>query len=122
MKIRIKGNSLRYRLTKSEVELFSKEGYLEEKTHFPSHVFTYALEAKKDISELQASYSNDKISLFFPDSEKEKWFQSDQIGYESSMNLENEMTLKILVEKDFVCLDHIDEDQSDNFPNPNLTC
>jgi hypothetical protein len=26
------------------------------------------------------------------------------------------------VEKDFVCLDHTDEDQSDNYPNPNRTC
>lgn len=28
MKIRIKGNSLRYRLTKSDIEHFSKDGYM----------------------------------------------------------------------------------------------
>jgi len=27
-----------------------------------------------------------------------------------------------LLEKDFVCLDHTTEDQSDNYENPNTTC
>lgn len=39
MKIRIKGNSIRYRLTKTEVETFSKVGFYEEKTEFKDHIF-----------------------------------------------------------------------------------
>jgi hypothetical protein len=38
------------------------------------------------------------------------------------MPLGNGQSLKLLLEKDFVCLDHTDEDQSDNYPNPNKTC
>ena len=30
--------------------------------------------------------------------------------------------LFLLIEKDFVCLDHTFEDQSDNYPNPNKLC
>ena len=30
--------------------------------------------------------------------------------------------VKLLIEKDFVCIDNTDEDQSDNYPNPNLKC
>jgi hypothetical protein len=28
--------------------------------------------------------------------------------------------LHLLIEKDFTCLDNVDEDQSDNYPNPLL--
>ena len=42
MKIRIKGNSLRYRLTKTDVENFDRDGYLEESTNFGSQLFKYA--------------------------------------------------------------------------------
>jgi len=30
--------------------------------------------------------------------------------------------LKLLLEKDFVCLDDTDEDQSDQYDNPNAKC
>jgi hypothetical protein len=36
--------------------------------------------------------------------------------------LEDGTLLTLLIEKDFACLDHVDEDQSDNYPNPNKTC
>ena len=41
MKLRIKGNSIRFRLTKPEVDYFEKENYLEEKTHFGNTEFVY---------------------------------------------------------------------------------
>ena len=44
MKIRIKGNSLRYRLTKTDVERFSSDGYLQEQTVFGNGMLTYALQ------------------------------------------------------------------------------
>ena len=36
MKIRIKGNTIRYRLTKTEVADFGQQGFVEEKTEFPN--------------------------------------------------------------------------------------
>ncbi|MFT6938435.1 MAG: hypothetical protein ACJA1N_002742, partial [Saprospiraceae bacterium] len=45
MKIRIKGNSIRYRLTKTEVEVFSREGYYSEETTFNGNTLVYALKA-----------------------------------------------------------------------------
>jgi hypothetical protein len=122
MKIRIKGNSLRYRLTKSEVAAFSEKGYLEEKTLFPTQTLVYALQAKADIDTLAADFSENVITLFFPESEQVKWHESNQVGYQNTFILPNGESLFLLIEKDFVCLDNTDEDQSDNYENPNAVC
>ena len=62
MKIRIKGNSIRYRLTKTEVETFCKEGLYEEQTEFKDHIFKYVLRSKNNISHLDADFKNDTIT------------------------------------------------------------
>ncbi|MBL7836823.1 MAG: hypothetical protein JNM67_04865 [Bacteroidetes bacterium] len=122
MKIRIKGNSVRYRLTRPEVEKFSKEGYLEEKTEFPGHEFCYALQAKSGISDLDVDMQNGKITLYFPDNEKETWYNSQRVGYKFDKPIGEGKSIFILLEKDFACLDNVEEDQSDNYPNPNAVC
>lgn len=122
MKVRIKGNSIRYRLTKSEVEKFSREGYLEESIQFPSAQFKYALKSKNGINDLEADLQNNCMYIYFPDALKEEWYSSDTVGYSRKLPLQNGDVLSILIEKDFVCLDDVEEDQSDNYPNPNLTC
>lgn len=118
MKIRIKGNFVRYRLTKTEVETFCKTGFYHEKTDFGGAVFMYALRAKKGIDALEASFDNNTITVYFPDGERSTWAISDRVGYHHDMPLPGGKQLSLLVEKDFVCLDETAEDQSDNYPNP----
>jgi hypothetical protein len=122
MKIRIKDNSLRYRLTKSEVQQLAISGQLQAKTEFLNSIFKYQIVVQENISELAADYKDNTITLFFPKAEADIWYDSDRITYEHKMPLGNGQSLKLLLEKDFVCLDHTDEDQSDNYPNPNKTC
>ena len=122
MKIRIKGNSVRYRLTRSEVEKFSREGYLEEKTEFPGSALTYALEAREGLDTLDVDMEQGKITLYFPDHEKVDWYKSERVGYKYDKPIGEDKSIFILLEKDFVCLDKVDEDQSDNYPNPNAVC
>ena len=118
MKIRIKGNSIRYRLTKTEVETFCKDGFYEETTDFGNELFTYQLKAGMGISSLGASFENNTIILYLPDEERATWATSDRVGYANTMDLTHGKQLSLLVEKDFVCLDETIEDQSDNYPNP----
>jgi len=123
MKIRIKGNSIRYRLTKTEVDNFGKLGFLEERTEFlngPS--FYYRLEKKSGIEDLEAGFSGNKICIFIPEKIAREWTTTDIIGFDTKMNIGEGKELFLLVEKDFVCLDHTFEDQSDNYPNPNKAC
>ncbi|MFY7861559.1 MAG: DUF7009 family protein [Chitinophagales bacterium] len=117
MKIRIKGNTIRFRLVKSEVQQLAEHGFVEERTDFGDLVFCYRLESKAEINELNADFKNGKITMYIPESEAKLWNDSDRITYKNEFN-----KLKLLLEKDFVCLDHTDEDQSDNYPNPNKTC
>ena len=122
MKLRIKGNSLRIRLTRTEVEKFVNTGYLEEQTSFLENKFIYALQSRNDINEMAASFGQNKISIFVPANLLVDWPQNDVIGFNSNMPLTTTDSLYILIEKDFICLDETTEDQSDNYENPNKTC
>jgi hypothetical protein len=120
MKIRIKGNSLRFRLTRSEVDQFVLTGCVEEKVNFGNSIFYYSL-TKSAQDQLYASYKDNKITLYFPLSFISQWADSAQTGFEYNMEVEgSETPLYLLVEKDFTCLDKTNEDQSDNYPNPLL--
>ncbi|MGH2552687.1 MAG: DUF7009 family protein [Chitinophagaceae bacterium] len=123
MKIRIKGNSIRYRLTKTEIADFGKNGYLEERTEFLNGTsFYYCLEKKSGIDNLHASFSDSRITVYVPEGISHEWTTTNEVGYNYTMPLSNGKELFLLIEKDFVCLDHTFEDQSDNYPNPNKTC
>jgi hypothetical protein len=123
MKIRIKGNSIRYRLTKTEISNFGRDGFIEERTEFPGgHSFHYRLERMAGIDNLVASYSGNKVCIFVPEGIAGEWTATDIVGFDHKMPLGDGKELFLLIEKDFVCLDHTFEDQSDNYPNPNKTC
>lgn len=117
MKIRIKGNSVRIRLTKSEVETFGTNGFIEEHTEFGASQLTYALKQNEQPA-MSASFENNKVTLLMPATWAEEWLATERVGYENNMQLPNGKELYLLVEKDFVCLDNTTEDQSDNYPNP----
>ena len=121
MKIRIQGNSIRYRLTRKEVRELQEKGIVQKHTTFNRKNFAYRVLEKEGITALEADFQNDTISLFFPKVENEKWADLERVGYANDMILDNGQTLRLLLEKDFVCLDERVEDQSDNYPNPAAT-
>jgi hypothetical protein len=112
MKIRIKGNSLRYRLTKSDIATLAAEGYLLEQTNFVDQLFGYALKITENTA-LTAVFLNNIITLFMPKSMLTEMINTEKVGFADKNG-----ALQLLVEKDFTCLDNVEEDQSDNFPNP----
>ncbi len=122
MKLRIKGNSLRIRLTKSEVSKLAEIGSLEEKTTFANNHFVYALQRSNDVAELSATFENNTIKMFVPKTFVDDWPRNNVVGIDSTMHLPNSEVLYLLLEKDFVCLDETTEDQSDHFENPNKSC
>ena len=116
MKIRIKGNSLRYRLTKSEVEALGKVGFLYESSHFMSKTLEYAIITTSD-DNLSADFIDNRIVLNMPGKMVEELVNTDKVGFSDFSG-----PVSILIEKDFTCLDNVEEDQSDNYVNPNKTC
>ena len=117
MKIRMRGNSIRFRLTQTEVADFGKDGICANKIEFPNgKILTYQItKAEK----LGANFTNDIINIILPEIETKSWVNTDKVGIKGDIALENENTLNILVEKDFKCLTKRAEDESDMFPNPN---
>lgn len=118
MKIRIKGNSLRYRLTKSEVETFCDKGHYQESTDFGTKKFTYAISVKNKIDLLEAEFKDDTVTMYLNLDESKSWANNDKVGFQQMYKTVNGTELSLLVEKDFVCMDETVEDQSDNYPNP----
>ena len=122
MKIRIKGNSIRLRLTQTEVANFANNGYLEEHTEFGNATFTYALANDAEVLNLSAKMEGAKITMQVPPALAKNWTSTNEVGFQHKLSLNNGKELFLLVEKDFVCLDNTFEDQSDNYPNPNTHC
>jgi hypothetical protein len=118
MKIRIKGNSIRYRLTKSEVETFCDNGHYQECTNFGTKNFTYSIRVKKDIHLLEAEFKNNTITIYVQLDEIKDWASNDNVGFKHKYLTESGTELLLSVEKDFMCMDETVEDQSDNYPNP----
>ena len=112
MKIRIKNNGLRYRLTRSEVEAFAHDGFFKERIQIGDDALTYILQRTAE-TQISASFKNNIITLLVPEKIADGWTSTDQVGIELKTD-----ELHLLVEKDFTCLDEVDEDQSDNYPNP----
>jgi len=123
MKIRIKGNSIRIRLSRPEVDSFGKGGYLEERTEFGDKAFIYALQRKEGISDLSATFTGEKITMLVPAGITREWTTTDNVGYEHNMDTGDGKQLFLLIEKDFKCIDAPPgEDQSDNYEHPTKVC
>lgn len=122
MKLRLKGNTVRFRLTKPEVKLIGDKGYIEEQTDLLPNKFFYAVKTDNSINELKADFNNNRITLFIPEVWAKEWDNSEQVGFEGRMKTNDSQSIYLLIEKDFKCLDESTEDQSDNFENPNIEC
>jgi hypothetical protein len=126
MKLRIRGNSVRLRLTQSEVARFGEVGRVEETIEFgakPGQQMIYAIETA-DVENVGAAFENNRLSVLVPQVQAEKWVNSNQTGIEGEQTVDGDKRLRILIEKDFACLDaRLGEDDADAFPHPEVkTC
>lgn len=125
MKIRIQGNSIRLRLSQSDVKHFAETGVVEDRIQFglsPGESLVYRLEQGND-RQFSASFSHNQIRVQVPADAGADWAATEQVGMESEIPLDGNTRLRILVEKDFKCLtERAGEDESDNFPNPDGCC
>jgi hypothetical protein len=127
MKVRIKGDSLRLRVSRSEVTKLLAGDCLEQTIHFaPEAVakFTYALQQAPSVSRPTVQYAGNKVTILIPADQAKVWGVTDQVGIAEDISLGDLGSLALLIEKDFACLDRSEEDNEDTFPNPNAgtTC
>jgi len=120
MKLRIRGNTLRLRLSQAEVEQLERTGRVEDATGFgPGRRLVYALQASGTATQLSAHYEKDTITVLVPETLAGTWIGTDQVSLEGEQPTGTDDTLAVLVEKDFKCL-HREGDaaDADAFPHP----
>lgn len=120
MKLRTKGNSLRLRVTRSELAQLLNAGsisdavYLSREEH-PGLRYTLR---HCHCAELQVESVCREITVTIPTLDIRQWANSDQVGIYRTLDIGPHGKLEVLVEKDFGCLDLPEKDREDLFPNP----
>lgn len=121
MKLRFNGNTLRLRLSRSDIQQVIEGNELLEKVTFGNGQpdFHYAFKLSDHLANIQATCQAHEIAVLVPRDMALEWAASDDIGLYHKPTSEQETTLSISVEKDFQCLhNRPGEDETDNFPNP----
>ncbi len=122
MKLRLRGNSIRFRLGQSEVTQLVKDGRVHASIQFsafPGSQLSYTVVTSPNDKEITAHLADNQIKVTVPEGLALEWANSEQVGLKHVQPIDRELSLSILIEKDFQSLEpHPGEDQSDNFKNP----
>jgi hypothetical protein len=117
VKLRIRGDSLRLRLTRGEVRRLAETGSVLDSIHFGPRALSYELRGA-DVDAPVASFEGDRIEVALPRAQAQAWATSDEVGISAEQALEHG-SLRLLIEKDFRCLAPREgEEDDDAFPHP----
>jgi hypothetical protein len=123
MKLRIRGDTIRLRLKRGEVDQIAAGISVVEETHFPDSVLTYRLDVSAD-SDISASLDNASLVVSLPESLVSDWAATDEVSLSAEQKVSGTGSLSLLIEKDFGCIEpghHRDgEDDEDTFPHPSV--
>ncbi len=120
MKLRITSNSLRLRISKSDLARFMQSGRIEETIRFTADAaakFSFGLEKSDTLRTILIRYQPQAVTVLIPASEARDWADGNQVGIYGDVGI-GASRLAVIVEKDFACLDGTDRDNLDTFPNP----
>jgi hypothetical protein len=118
MKLRLQGNSVRLRLTRSEVERLREAGLVEESVDFGGgDLFAYRLQSGLEQGPVEAAFGQGIITVSISKEAARAWAGSDEVGLYAQSGF-----LTILIEKDFRCLTgRADAQEADAYPHPGQT-
>lgn len=121
MKLRLKGNSLRLRVTRSELAHLQAGERIVEEVLFPADLPTsleYILEVGSHHQPVQVAFTSQQIVVSISQDQLTSWSDEHQVGIYASLPVTEITDLEVAIEKDFACLDLSDEDNKDTFANP----
>jgi hypothetical protein len=124
MKLRIRGNSIRLRLGQSEVARMITRGVVEESTTFDvarRQRLEYVLCSAPDSPAVTATFDDGRVVVRVPTEQVRLWGVTDQVAINAVQTASDGGVLKILIEKDFECIDApVGESQDDAFRRPGV--
>ena len=115
MKLRINGNSLRLRISQSELARLMTVGRIQETIQFAAASdaqLTYALTVQNAADDIRLEYLDRTVTVVLSLTAARRWAESEDVGVYA------DGTVALLVEKDFACLDGNNPEDADAFPNP----
>jgi hypothetical protein len=125
MKLRIKGNSLRLRITRPELAALQQGREVSETIHFgagldsgPEQSFRYALAAAAQPVPVAVAFRDNAIAVSISLDQLRAWSEESQVGIYATLETGPAGSLEVAVEKDFACLDRGGDEDEDAFPNP----
>ena len=120
MKLRVLGDSIRLRVSQTELAAIGERGRVSDSVCFPNGSrLVYTLNRDDAAEALSATFADNEITVVLPANAVDEWVHSDLVALHGSQNLSGQGELKLLIEKDFACLNpRDDEDESDLFQHP----
>ena len=126
MKLRIRGDSLRLRLSQGDVARLVEEGLVGSTTHFspgPDGRLSCTLVADATAVVLAAELEPRMVRVRMPVDLVRLLADTEEVGVRAEQDAGEGRTLMILVEKDFECISpRVGEAETDGFPNPRAEC
>ena len=124
MKIRLRGQSVRLRLGRSEVARLAGGEAVEETTAFGPADARFGCVLLSDVRAEAIGHTFDagRLIVRVPARQIGDWANGDAVGFDADLPA-GDQSFRLLVEKDFVCIDdESGEPQDDAFPNPSTAC
>jgi|HubBroStandDraft_5_1064220.scaffolds.fasta_scaffold249927_2 hypothetical protein len=121
MKLRCKGNSIRLRVTRSELNRLQAGERVQETIHFPPSPkvrLAYALEIGSHSQPVSVTFVDQQVIVSVSQDQLASWSGEHQVGVYASLPVDETTALEVAIEKDFACLDLSDADNIDTFANP----
>ena len=126
MKLRIRGNSIRLRLLRSEVERLAANDTVSEEIRFGTgtdQALRYSIATSDGVECVTAQFSDNQILILLPVSVALAWTTTDQVGIEAAQDVGEGCDISILIEKDFECVGRPDDpDRADAYAHPAAEC
>jgi hypothetical protein len=124
MKIRMQANSIRYRLKEPEVLEFKNAGIITESIQLGTNADSciHFILQKSDNKLIAVQFENNTTVIKIPKEIAEQWTGTSSVGFDAIIEWGDARSLKVLVEKDFECLEANEEENTGAYPNPAKNC
>jgi hypothetical protein len=121
MKLRLMTDSVRLRLNQTDVARFAQEGEIVETVEFPGPVnLVFGLRVSGEAAIGTARFENGELMVTVPAIHAKNWTSNErEVGLYYDQKCEDGKALRLIIEKDFQCVDGpAEEIDPAGYPNP----
>ncbi len=118
MKLRLRGNSIRLRLTQTEVGLLGSGGQVTDSTALGPELFLEFGVRPGAHEHIEISATAHGFFILVPQNTLSHWASGDEEGFEAEVRISDSETTRVTVQKDYACLKPRGEEDHDAFAHP----